>query len=328
MGAHGALAPPAPDLLASARMNGQARDETPVVATGLVKRFNAFLAVDGIDFRVGAGECVGFLGPNGAGKTTTVNIVTCTSPLSAGRVTVFGLDATSRPREIKAGIGVCPQENNLDPDFSVRQNLLVYARYFALTGARIERRVDELLDFVQLTEKSGSAIDDLSGGMKRRLILARALLNEPRMLIMDEPTTGLDPQGRLAIWNRVRHLRAEGTTVLLTTHYMEEASQLCTRVILMDHGHIVLEGAPAELIDREIGREVIELWDLAPEVEQFVRQAGWPHDSADGRYYLYDRDGGRLAAEIGTRFPAQQRLIRRATLEDVFLHRTGRSLRD
>jgi lipooligosaccharide transport system ATP-binding protein len=309
-------------------MNVPTHSDPPIVAAGLSKRFGALTAVDAIDFRVEAGECVGFLGPNGAGKTTTVNIVTCSSPLSAGRVRVFGLDVNRHPREIKARIGVCPQENNLDPDFSVRQNLFVYARYFGLRGAALARRADELLEFVHLTEKSDAAVDELSGGMKRRLILARALINQPRILIMDEPTTGLDPQGRHAIWNRIRRLRDHGTTVLLTTHYMEEASQLCTRVILMDHGRIVREGTPEGLIAEEIGREVMELWDLAPEVEAYVRDAGWPSEFSENRLFLFDREGGRIAAEIGARFPQQQRLIRRATLEDVFLHLTGRMLRE
>jgi len=309
-------------------MNEQARADTPVVATGLTKRFGPLTAVDGINFRVEAGECVGFLGPNGAGKTTTVNVITCMSPLTSGNAFVFGLDVTRHPREIKKRLGVCPQENNLDPDFDVRQNLLIYARYFDLSGADLARRVDELLEFAQLTDKARTAIDDLSGGMKRRLILARALLNQPKMLILDEPTTGLDPQGRHAIWNRVRQLRSSGTTVLLTTHYMEEASQLCTRVILMDHGRIVLEDSPGALVAREIGREVVELWDLLPGVEELIRQAGWPCEKSEERIYLHDREGGRIAEEIGARFPEQQRLIRHATLEDVFLHRTGRMLRE
>ncbi|MBP6875264.1 MAG: ABC transporter ATP-binding protein [Candidatus Eisenbacteria bacterium] len=309
-------------------MNEQRQEQAPVVASALTKRFGPLAAVDGIDFRVAAGECVGFLGPNGAGKTTTVNMITCVSPPTSGRALVFGWDVTLEPRRIKACIGVCPQENNLDPDFNVRQNLLVYARYFGLGGRALVRRVDELLEFAQLTEKAGASVDDLSGGMKRRLILARALLNEPRMLVLDEPTTGLDPQGRHAIWTRARQLRAAGTTLLLTTHYMEEATQLCTRVILMDRGRIVLEGEPEQLIAQEIGQEVIELWDLQPGVEDLIRQEEWPCEKSEERLYLHDRVGGRIAEAIGARFPGQQRLIRRASLEDVFLHRTGRMLRD
>jgi lipooligosaccharide transport system ATP-binding protein len=300
----------------------------PIEALGLVKRYGDLTAVDGIDFTVGPGECVGFLGPNGAGKTTTVRMVTCFSPLSAGRVRVFGLDVTQHPRRIKARIGICPQQDNLDPDFSVRRNLLVYARYFGMAPALARRRADALLEYMQLTEKAEAAIEELSGGLKRRLILARALLNQPDLLVLDEPTTGLDPQARHMIWQRIRQLRAEGTAVLLTTHYMEEASQLCGRVILMDAGRILLEGTPEGLIEREIGREVVELWNLAPGVSEYLREAGWPVEQAEDRLYIYDRDGGRVAAAIGERFPRQERLIRHATLEDVFLHHAGRTLRE
>lgn len=300
----------------------------PIEARGLVKRYGELAAVDGIDFTVGAGECVGFLGPNGAGKTTTVRMVTAFSPLSGGSVRVFGWDVTRYPRRIKARIGVCPQEDNLDPDFSVRRNLLVYARYFGMDPGVARRRADELLATMQLTERAEAAIDELSGGMKRRLILARALLNQPELLVLDEPTTGLDPQARHMIWQRIRQLRAAGTTVLLTTHYMEEASQLCSRVILMDGGRILLEGPPATLIAREIGREVVELWNLAPGIEDFLRERGWPLEQTEDRLYAYDCEGGVIAAAIGERFPRQERLIRHATLEDVFLHRAGRTLRE
>ncbi len=301
----------------------------PIEATGLVKRYDSFTAVDGIDFTVRDGECVGFLGPNGAGKTTTVRMVTCFTPITGGRARVFGLDVSQRPREVKRLLGICPQEDNLDPDFSVLKNLMVYARYFDLTGPGIRNRAEELLAFMQLTDKAHAGIRELSGGMKRRLMLARALLNKPRLLVMDEPTTGLDPQARHLMWQRVRSLRAnEGVTVLMTTHYMDEASQLCDRVILMDAGKILLEGAPAALVEREVGHEVLEMWDYSGEVVEFVRAAPWHFEESEDRLYVFDRDRGRAANEIARRFPHQARLIRQATLEDVFLHRAGRTLRE
>jgi lipooligosaccharide transport system ATP-binding protein len=301
----------------------------PIEATGLIKRYDAFTAVDGIDFTVHEGECVGFLGPNGAGKTTTVRMVTCFTPITAGRARVFGLDVSHRPREVKRLLGICPQEDNLDPDFSVLKNLLVYARYFDLSGRGVRDRIEELLALMQLTDKAHANIRELSGGMKRRLMLARALLNKPRLLVLDEPTTGLDPQARHLMWQRVRSLRTnEGVAVLLTTHYMDEASRLCDRVILMDQGRILLEGSPAALIEQEVGREVLEMWDYPLEVREFVRAASWQFEESEDRLYLYDRDNGQAAEEIGRRFPKQERLIRQATLEDVFLHRAGRTLRE
>lgn len=305
------------------------RAETPVIeARGLTKRYGDFTAVSGIDFDVRPGECVGFLGPNGAGKTTSVRMVSCFTPITAGSVRVFGLDVASEPREVKARLGICPQEDNLDPDFSVRKNLLTYARYYGIAAAEARRRADALLALLQLGEKADSKIDELSGGMKRRLVLARALLNQPSLLILDEPTTGLDPQARHLIWQRVRSLKAEGTTVLLTTHYMEEAAQLCDSVILMDLGKILLEGKPADLVLREVGDEVMELWNLAPGVAEMVRERGWASETVEDRLIIYlprGEDGARLLEE---RFPHQERLLRRATLEDVFLRRAGRALRD
>ena len=300
----------------------------PVEARGLTKRFGEFTAVDGIDFTVGPGECVGFLGPNGAGKTTTVRMLCCASPVTAGEARVFGLDVSVEARAIKARLGICPQEDNLDPDFTVRQNLLVYARYFALPRAEAAARADALLALMQLTEKSRAKIPELSGGMKRRLVLARALINHPELLVLDEPTTGLDPQARQLIWERVRKLRAAGTAVLLTTHYMEEASRLCDRVILMDGGKILLEGAPATLIAETIGREVVELLEPDEALTAFVAERGWPSESSDDRFFVYDRQGAVVAQAIAEAFPRAERLIRHATLEDVFLHRTGRTLRD
>jgi lipooligosaccharide transport system ATP-binding protein len=300
----------------------------PVAARALTKRFGTVTAVDAIDFDVRPGECVGFLGPNGAGKTTTVRMVSCQSPLTSGSAKVFGLDVETHPREIKAMLGICPQDNNADSDFSARRNLLVFARYYDIEAKEARRRTDELLAWMQLSEKADAKVDELSGGMRRRLILARSLLNRPRLLILDEPTTGLDPQARHLIWARVRQLQADGTTCLLTTHYMDEAAQLCDRVILMDEGKILLEGAPAKVVEEEAGREVCELWNAGAEVREFVKAVGWRVEDTEDRLYVYDREGGVARAEIERRFPQQDRLLRHATLEDVFLLRTGRTLRD
>jgi lipooligosaccharide transport system ATP-binding protein len=284
--------------------------------------------VDSIDFTVQTGECVGFLGPNGAGKTSTVRMVACLSPLTSGTARVFGFDVTKDPRRIKERLGVCPQEDNLDPDFSTSHNLLVFARYFDLPREEAKRRTDELLDLMQLREKAGARVEELSGGMKRRLALARALLNRPRLLLLDEPTTGLDPQARHLMWQRIRQLKQDGVTCLLTTHYMEEAHRLCDRVILMDGGKILLEGRPDELIEREVGREVCELWNTPEEVKEFVRSRDWIFEEVEDRLYVYDRDGGVVRTEIEARFPEQERLLRHASLEDVFLLRAGRMLRE
>lgn len=219
-------------------------------ARALTKRYGELEAVRGIDFDVETSAAIGFLGPNGAGKTTTVKMVSCFLPITSGRIEVFGLDVTTHPREVKAQLGICHQENNLDPDLSVRKNLLVWSRYFDLPRREASERIEEMLTAFQLQDKRDAQIEHLSGGMKRRLVLARALLNRPRLLVLDEPTTGLDPQARQVIWHRVRRLREEGVTVLLTTHYMEEASQLCDRVVLMDQGCILLEGPPSDF-DRE-----------------------------------------------------------------------------
>lgn len=299
-----------------------------IEAQALSKRYGAVTAVDGIDFSVASGECVGFLGPNGAGKTTTVRMVSCFTPVTSGSILVFGLDVSDNPREIKSRLGICPQEDNLDPDFSVEKNLLTFARYFGLSRGLARERARTLLRFVQLEEKAGAKIQELSGGMKRRLILARALLNEPALLLLDEPTTGLDPQARHLIWQRVRNLKAEGTTILLTTHYMEEASQLCDRVILMDQGRILLEGPPRELIAREVGREVIEVWNYTSDIAAYVSERGWNHEILEDRIYIYLHTGDDGGRSLGDRFPHQEHLLRQATLEDVFLRRAGRALRE
>jgi lipooligosaccharide transport system ATP-binding protein len=303
-------------------------DCKPIEACKLTKCYGDFEAVKGVDFEVSRGECVALLGPNGAGKTTTIRMLTCFSPITDGVIRVFGHDVSGHPRLAKSMMGICPQEDNLDPDFTVQNNLLVFARYFGIEKSIAASRVDQLLKKVGLTEKADSSIIELSGGMKRRLMIARALLNEPRLLVMDEPTTGLDPQARQLVWQLVRRLSQEGVTVLLSTHYMEEASQLADRVIVMDGGNILLEGEPEKLVQTEVGCEVVELWNMSGEVVDFFRQEKWPMEQIEGRLYIYDRVGGEVAGAIISYFPEQKRQIRQATLEDVFLRRTGRVLRD
>jgi len=299
-----------------------------IIARELTKRYGELEAVRGVSFEVGSGEVVGFLGPNGAGKTTTVRMLCCFLPPTSGTASIHGLDVRERPRDVKWLLGVCPQEDNLDPDFDVLKNLLVYGRYFGLPGRIVRRRALELLEFVALSDKTHVPVQALSGGMKRRLILARALLNEPRVLILDEPTTGLDPQARHAIWTRIRSLRAHGTTVLLTTHYMEEATQLCDRVVVMDDGKILLEGAPLDLVEREVGRTVVEAWNYGEEFVHFMRALPGRLEEVGDRLYFYPKEGDHIERLFEERFPHQERLIRRATLEDVFLKLTGRALRD
>jgi len=299
-----------------------------IVARDLEKSYAETEAVRGVSFEVRAGEVVGFLGPNGAGKTTIVRMISCFLPPTAGSAEVFGIDVQKEPRRVKAMLGICPQEDNLDPDFDVLKNLLVYARYFEIPAHTARARALELLDVVALTDRQKSRVDALSGGMKRRLVLARALMNEPRVLILDEPTTGLDPQARHAIWTRIRALRATGVTVLLTTHYMEEASQLCDRVILVDNGKILLDGAPVDVIAREVGSTVIEVWNHTQEVAAAMRALPGRVEEIGDRLFVYPDDPESAKRFLEERFPKQERQIRRATLEDVFLKRTGRALRD
>jgi lipooligosaccharide transport system ATP-binding protein len=302
--------------------------EAAIVARDLVKSYATTDAVRGVSFAVRPGEVVGFLGPNGAGKTTTVRMISCFLPPTSGTAQVFGVDVRERPRDVKRMLGICPQEDNLDPDFDVLKNLLVYGRYFGIPGAEVRRRALPLLEMMALSDKAKSSVAALSGGMKRRLILARALLNEPRVLLLDEPTTGLDPQARHAIWTRVRALRSTGVTVLLTTHYMEEAAQLCDRVIIMDEGRILLEGTPADLVRQEVGHTVIEAWNYGPDFTAALRELPGRMEEVGDRLYFYPADDDEAERTLKARFPRQERLLRRATLEDVFLKRTGRALRD
>lgn len=303
-----------------------------VAATGLRKTFGEFTAVDGIDFQISPGEAFGILGPNGAGKSTTMKMVGAVSRRTAGDLRILGLDPDEEGPEIRAQIGVVPQEDRLDIDLSVRQNIYVYGRYFGLPRAYLKECIPELVAFAQLQEKAETRVDDLSGGMKRRLTIARALVNEPRLLMLDEPTTGLDPQARHVLWEKLFQLREAGTTLLLTTHYMDEAEQLCDRLVVVDHGKIMAEGSPAQLIREHTSREVLELrMDRAVLDEQARRiQATGQFRRVErlpDKLLVYAEDGdAALAALHDQGTPHTQAMVRRSSLEDVFLTLTGRSL--
>ena len=306
--------------------------EPLVLARRLEKRFASLTAVNGVDFDVRPGEAFGFLGPNGAGKTSTMRMIACASPVTDGELRVFGLDPRTSASAIKARLGVVPQADNLDAELTVRENLLMYARYFDIPRQVARERTDELLDFVQLTERSESQVEPLSGGMKRRLTIARALVNAPELLLLDEPTTGLDPQARHLIWERLYQLKRAGATLLLTTHYMDEAEQLCDRLVVMDKGNIVAEGSPRDLIERYVTREVLEL-RLAPEVRASLdgRLAliATRLEELPDRINLYADDGEQVLEQVhAMEIPVERALVRRATLEDVFLRLTGRTLVD
>jgi lipooligosaccharide transport system ATP-binding protein len=307
--------------------------ERLIEAHTLTKRYGDFTAVDAIDFDVVRGECFGFLGPNGAGKTTTIRMICCVSPRTAGDLHVLGMDPAEHPREIKARLGVVPQDDNLDPDLTVLENLLAYARYFDIPKAEALTRARDALEVMALTEKAAEKIEALSGGMKRRLTVARALVSRPELLILDEPTTGLDPQARQLFWQKLRQLKRQGITMLLTTHYMEEAAQLCDRVLIIDGARIIERGTPAELIERIIGEQVIELrFDGVPEPAAVAtvksRSNGFTVEETEDTVYLYESDGQRLSSLDLDRFEdvAREVVQRRATLEDVFLRLTGRGL--
>jgi lipooligosaccharide transport system ATP-binding protein len=306
-------------------------DDTSLVrARGLTKRFPTLTAVDHVDFDVRAGEAFGFLGPNGAGKTSIMRMIGCASPISEGELRVMDMDPRTEASRIKARLGVIPQLDNLDTELTVRENLLMYARYFDVPRAVAERRAAELLEFVQLTERATANVEPLSGGMKRRLTIARGLINEPDLLLLDEPTTGLDPQARHVIWDRLYRLKRRGVTLLLTTHYMDEAEQLCDRLVVVDKGRIVAEGSPRQLIERYSTREVLEL-----RIEEQKRSAidGTLADLAERIEKLPDRlllntvDGERTLERVRERgVPYESAFVRRSTLEDVFLRITGRTL--
>ena len=306
-------------------------DVEPLIrARGLTKTFESLVAVDHIDFEVDRMEAFGFLGPNGAGKTSTMRMIGCTSPVTEGFLVVMGMDPATQAAEIKARLGVVPQIDNLDIELTVRENLEVHAAYFDIPRAEARRRADELLDFVQLTEKAHSKVEPLSGGMKRRLTIARGLINEPDLLLLDEPTTGLDPQARHLVWDRLYRLKQRGVTLVVTTHYMDEAEQLCDRLVVMDKARIVAEGSPQELIAHYCTREVLELRvadetreRLAAVMDGLAERVEWLPD----RVLLYTGEGDSTLAAIHDRgITTETALVRRSTLEDVFLTLTGRSL--
>ncbi|HEV7651388.1 MAG TPA: ATP-binding cassette domain-containing protein [Actinophytocola sp.] len=301
-----------------------------VLARGLVKRFGDFTAVSGIDVEVRRGEAFGFLGPNGAGKSSTMRMVGCVSPRSDGELTVLGMDPDRDGPRIRARLGVVPQQDNLDSELTVRQNLHVYGRYFGLSKSHVRAKAAELLDFAQLTERAEDEVEPLSGGMKRRLTIARSLINDPELMLLDEPTTGLDPQARHLLWDRLFRLKQNGVTLLITTHYMDEAEQLCDRLVVMDGGRIVAEGSPAELISRYSTREVVEL-RFPPDdtTEHPLDGLADRVEVLPDRILLYAQDGEAvLAAAHGRGVRPVSSLVRRSTLEDVFLRLTGRTLVD
>jgi len=277
---------------------------------------------------VTAGECFGILGPNGAGKTSTIRMVYGFSPLTAGTLKVFGMDVGREHRAIKARVGVCQQENNLDPDLTVLLNLVVFARYYNIPLPEARRRSLELLKFMSLDHRENSRAADLSGGMVRRIVMARALLNRPELLILDEPTTGLDPQSRHLVWERLEELRSKGLTILLTTHYMEEASHLCDRLIILDKGRLLVEGKPAELVRRHVGRHVLEVAEPAAGLLEFLSQRSVPYENFGHRLIVYVEDGSELYRQISEQRCGGVCTMRMATLEDVFLRLTGRELRE
>jgi lipooligosaccharide transport system ATP-binding protein len=302
-------------------------------AAGLTKRFGKFTAVDGIDFELLRGEAFGFLGPNGAGKSSTMRMIGCVSPPTSGTLTILGLDSVAQGQAIRGRLGVVPQEDTLDVDLTVRENLLVYGRYFGLPRAVIAERTTRLLEFVQLADRASDQVDPLSGGMKRRLTIARSLVNDPEILLLDEPTTGLDPQARHVVWDRLFRLKQQGVTLVLTTHYMDEAEQLCDRLVVMDGGRIAAAGSPRELIDRYATPEVLELRFQPSDHDQATEKlADFPADRIEvlaDRLLLYVTDGdAALAAARGRGVEPLTSLVRRSSLEDVFLRLTGRRLED
>lgn len=310
---------------------GQVSEPEPVIsASGLAKSYGDFTAVDGIDFTVTPGESFGLLGPNGAGKSTTMRMIGATLPRTGGQLSVLGLDPNVNGPQIRARLGVIPQQDNLDEELSVVDNLVFYARYFGYPRAYAKAKADELLDFANLREKRSARVDELSGGMKRRLTIARSLVNDPSLLMLDEPTTGLDPQARHILWDRLYRLKQQGVTLVLTTHYMDEAEQLCDRLIVVDHGRVMAEGAPSELIRRYSTREVLELRfgidrneEQAPALERYCERI----EVLPDRLLLYSGDGdAALAAIREAGFDPLTALVRRSSLEDVFLRLTGRSL--
>jgi len=306
-------------------------NETSLVrARGLTKQFGAFIAVDGIGFDVQPGEAFGFLGPNGAGKTSTMRMIACVSPATDGELRVLDMNPRTHASLIKARLGVVPQQDNLDTEITVRENLLMYARYFDIPRHLAEKRADALLQFVELDDRAGAQVESLSGGMKRRLTIARALVNEPELILLDEPTTGLDPQARHVVWERLYQLKRRGATLLLTTHYMDEAERLCDRLVVMDKAKIVAEGSPRELISRYSTREVLELRfpdDVHGTLDGRLSGIGERVEMLPDRVQVYAADGEHALQQVhALGIPFESALVRRSTLEDVFLRITGRAL--
>jgi lipooligosaccharide transport system ATP-binding protein len=303
-----------------------------VIARGLVKRFGDFVAVGGIDVEVARGEAFGFLGPNGAGKSSTMRMIGCTSPITEGELRVLGMDPAREGRRIRARLGVVPQSDQLDNELTVEENLVLYGRYFDIPRGESRRRAHELLEFVQLGERAQSRVEPLSGGMKRRVTIARALINEPDLLLLDEPTTGLDPQARHVLWDRLYRLKQQGVTLVLTTHYMDEAEQLCDRLVVMDKGRIVAEGSPRDLIEAHSTKEVLELRFPAGTNEAVASRVdgiGQRTEALPDRVLVYADDGEKALAMVHDRdMVPESALVRRSSLEDVFLRLTGRSLID
>lgn len=301
-----------------------------IVATDLVKKYKDTTAVDGISFEVAPGESFGLLGPNGAGKSTTMRMVGAVSTRTSGGLSVLGMDPDARGPEIRSQIGVVPQQDNLDTELRVRDNLIVYGRYFGLPRAHIQQRADELLEFAQLADRAKAKVDDLSGGMKRRLTIARALINDPRILLLDEPTTGLDPQARHILWDRLFRLKEQGTTLVLTTHYMDEAEQLCDRLVVVDQGRIMAEGSPAALIREYSSKEVLEVRfgsDANAAAAEQLAGLGDRLEALPDRILIYSSNGEAALVEVVKRgLDPVTSLVRRSSLEDVFLRLTGRSL--
>src|SRR5687767_6245436 len=312
------------------RTTGTGSGDLTLVARGLAKSYGDFEAVKGVDFEVSGGECFGFLGPNGAGKTTTMKMIYGAVIPTGGELAVAGLDVYHHEREIKRRIGVVPQENNLDDELKVEENLLIYGRYYDLPSKLVLRRAEELLDFMQLSDKAEATVEQLSGGMKRRLLIARALLNDPEIVVLDEPTTGLDPQARHLVWDRLRALTAEGKTLLLTTHYMEEAARLCDRLVIMEGGIIIAEGAPAELVERHVSPQVLEFRGSPESLERLrpVVEASSDAVERSGEALLaFTTDGEALLREVhASDIDVENSVYRQAGLEDVFLRLTGRRL--
>jgi lipooligosaccharide transport system ATP-binding protein len=322
-----------PAVAAAPRTHGSPATDAPLIAARqLVKRFGTFTAVDHIDVEVSRGESFGFLGPNGAGKSSTMRMIGCVSPRTEGDLRIFGLDPATHGTQIRARIGVVPQADQLDEQLTVQDNLMLYGRYFDLPRSECRRRTADLLEFVQLGDRAASKIEPLSGGMKRRVTIARSLINDPQLLLLDEPTTGLDPQARHLLWDRLYRLKQQGVTLVLTTHYMDEAEQLCDRLVVMDGGLVVAEGSPYDLIRQHSTREVLELRFAVGEHEPLADRVADLAERVEvlpDRLLLYTADGEHALATVHERgLSPLMALVRRSTLEDVFLRLTGRTLVD